>query len=194
MAKAMDHPFPQRLYHWINLICMFLLILTGFYIHRPFAEGYMALARSVHSIAMYSIFINLTARVYYAFFGKHRDASQFSLSGRDITVLLKTIKAYLYVGHPTHNNKYNPLQKLTYIAYIPLVLFQFFTGFLIYRPAAFQGAVDAMGGVAQLKAVHFLFMWFFIAFIIVHLYMTLTETIDEVKLMLFGVADKTEKA
>jgi Ni/Fe-hydrogenase 1 B-type cytochrome subunit len=194
MARATDHPFPQRLYHWVNLICMFSLILTGFYIHRPFADGYMALARTVHSIAMYSIFFNLTARVYYAFFGKHRDANYFSLSGKDIPVLFRTIKAYLFVGHPAHSNKYNPLQKITYIVYIPLILFQFFTGFLIYRPGTFQGAVDAMGGVAQLKSMHFLVMWFFIAFIIVHLYMTLSETIDEVKLMLFGIADEAEEA
>lgn len=194
MARATDHPFPQRLYHWINIICMFSLIITGSYIHRPFADGYMALARTVHFIAMYSIFFNLTARVYYAFFGKHRDASHFSLSGKDIPALFRTIKAYIFVGHPAHNHKYNPLQKITYISYIPLVLFQFFTGLLIYRPATFQGAVDAMGGVAQLKSMHFLFMWFFIAFIIVHLYMTLTETIDEVKLMLFGVADEAEEA
>ena len=33
------HPLPFVITHWVNLICMFSLIFTGFYIHYPHAKN-----------------------------------------------------------------------------------------------------------------------------------------------------------
>ena len=42
------HPLPFVITHWINLICMFILIFTGFYIHFPFFPLFMSVARGLH--------------------------------------------------------------------------------------------------------------------------------------------------
>ena len=35
------HPMPFVITHWINLVCMILLIVTGFSIHFPFWPAFM---------------------------------------------------------------------------------------------------------------------------------------------------------
>ena len=35
------HPMPFVITHWINLVAMILLIITGFSIHFPFWGGFM---------------------------------------------------------------------------------------------------------------------------------------------------------
>ena len=42
------HPFIFRFTHWVNLICMLLLILSGIEIHYPVVPGLMGMARGVH--------------------------------------------------------------------------------------------------------------------------------------------------
>ncbi len=56
--------------HWINLIAMILLIVTGFCIHFPFWPMFMGIARGVHVFFGFVIFLNCVFRVIAAFFVK----------------------------------------------------------------------------------------------------------------------------
>ena len=42
------HPIQFVLTHWINLLAMFFLVITGFYIHYPIFGGWMGVARGTH--------------------------------------------------------------------------------------------------------------------------------------------------
>ena len=42
--------------HWINLVSMILLILTGFIIHYPFIAGIMGICRGVHLFCGFVLF------------------------------------------------------------------------------------------------------------------------------------------
>jgi Ni/Fe-hydrogenase 1 B-type cytochrome subunit len=190
MAKSLDHPIPQRIYHWINLVSMVFLVITGFYIHRPYAQGYMHLAKNLHFILMYIILANIGLRIYYAFFGKYKDYRVFAFSKQDGPDLVRTLRGYMYIGPKEHGDGYNSLQKISYITYVFLVLAQFISGYLIYKPVQFQGLVDSLGGLAQLRSIHYLVMWIFIAFCIVHIYLAVKETFDKCKVMLFGICDE----
>ena len=53
------HPFIFRFTHWVNLICMLLLILSGIEIHYPVVPGLMGMARGVHMFCAFVILINL---------------------------------------------------------------------------------------------------------------------------------------
>ena len=64
------HPLPFVITHWINLICMFILIFTGFYIHFPFFPLFMSVARGLHVLCGFVIFINCIVRVIMAFIVK----------------------------------------------------------------------------------------------------------------------------
>ena len=61
---------PFVITHWINLVAMILLIITGFSIHFPFWGGFMGIARGVHVFLGFVLFINCIVRVIMAFFVK----------------------------------------------------------------------------------------------------------------------------
>ncbi|AVX20667.1 MULTISPECIES: Ni/Fe-hydrogenase, b-type cytochrome subunit [Carboxydocella] len=195
MAHSADHPRTTRVYHWINLVSMAVLILTGFYIHRPFAPGYMFEARLLHFIFMYVLFFNLLGRIIYAFLGRYADAGQFSFGIKDIKALWEVVKYYAFIGpHPQKSGKYNALQKLSYLGIVVIILFQAVTGFALYRPELFSSVVTTLGGLHALRMTHYLVMWIIIAFTIIHVYMASTETPEQVKLMLFGIEEGKEHA
>ena len=62
-----DHPMPFVLTHWINLLAMFFLALSGFYIHYPIVPGLMGLARGTHFFWMFVLLINLIVRLVLMF-------------------------------------------------------------------------------------------------------------------------------
>ncbi|ADG81146.1 cytochrome b/b6 domain-containing protein [Thermincola potens] len=190
MAKASDHPFPHRFFHMINLISMAVLTVTGFYIHYPFTGGYMWLARFLHFVFMYVILLNLGARIYYAVFGKYSDGREFIITKQDIKNIWPMIKYYLFIGPHVQTGKYNPLQKMSYVVVVFAIIFQGITGFALYWPVALSGVVDFLGGIASVRVIHYGMMWFFIVFTGIHFYLSFTESIAAVKLMMLGIADE----
>ena len=60
------HPMIFVVTHWINLIAMILLIVTGFCIHFPFWPMFMGIARGVHVFFGFVIFLNCVFRVIAA--------------------------------------------------------------------------------------------------------------------------------
>ncbi len=192
MAKALDHPLAQRIYHGINLLAIAGLTITGFYIHRPFTEGAMGLARSGHFLAMYILLINLVLRIYYAFLGKYKDAGEFSWGTKEWGNLWKTLKYYAFLGEHPVAGKYNPLQKLAYLTVVLLLVVQGVTGFALYRPELSADLAVSLGGLQLVRAIHFLTMWVLLAFTVTHIYMVFAETPDQVKLMFLGIAEEDE--
>ena len=64
------HPLPFVITHWINLIAMVVLIISGFLIHFPFLPFLMGIARGAHLFFGFVLFINCIVRVVMAFFVK----------------------------------------------------------------------------------------------------------------------------
>lgn len=52
------HPLVFVITHWINLIAMIVLIVTGFCIHFPFWPYFESLARGMHVFFGFVIFLN----------------------------------------------------------------------------------------------------------------------------------------
>ncbi|RNC29026.1 MAG: Quinone-reactive Ni/Fe-hydrogenase B-type cytochrome subunit [Candidatus Dichloromethanomonas elyunquensis] len=192
MAKASDHPFSHRVSHWINLVNFSVLIVTGFLIHAPFQGIQMNMARSLHFFFMYVLMINGLVRLYLGFFGKNKDYTEFFFSQLDVKTLIPQIKFYLFLGPHPKTNKYNPLQKLAYLALPLFTIFQAFTGLILYFPVRFQGLADSLGGLAAVRGIHYVTMWVFILIICVHIYLAFTEAYDQVGLMFFGKTDNNE--
>lgn len=201
MAKASDHPLPQRLSHWINLINFIALIITGFLIHFPFQGMNMELVRNIHFFFMYFLIFNGIVRVYYACFGKYRDYKEFLPNKLDIKTFIPQLKYYLFLGEHPKTNKYNPLQKMAYLAMFFLALVQIVTGFILYWPTKFLALTQAFGGIAAVRGIHYVVMWLFIALIVVHMYLVFTQAFEQVRIMFFGekkdkkgISGKSEKA
>ncbi|MHB1017695.1 MAG: cytochrome b/b6 domain-containing protein [Coriobacteriia bacterium] len=180
------HPLVFVMTHWINLVCMIMLAFSGFYIHYPFFDGYMGVARGMHFVAMFVILINLTFRVIAAFFVK----TAVDLGSREVDTdiknwlpqeknkhqMIETLKYYLFFRKEgVISAKYGSLQKIAYLATVPLTYLMAYTGFSLYGPTAdwgfFAGGTALVGGPMNMRIIHYFMMWVFIVFTMIHAYL-----------------------
>ncbi|MHB1136329.1 MAG: cytochrome b/b6 domain-containing protein [Coriobacteriia bacterium] len=180
------HPLVFVMTHWINLVCMIMLAFSGFYIHYPFFDGFMGVARGMHFVAMFVIIINLTFRVIAAFFVK----TAVDLGSREVDTdiknwlpqeknkhqMIETLKYYLFFRKEgVISAKYGSLQKIAYLATVPLTYLMAYTGFSLYGPTAdwgfFAGGTALVGGPMNMRIIHYFMMWVFIVFTMIHAYL-----------------------
>ena len=150
----LDHPLFQRISHWINLINFLILSITGWFIHSPYPGMPMNLVRNLHFIFMYLLIINGIVRFYYSFFGKHKDYDTFFFNSQDVKTTWPQIKYYLFIGKHPKTGKYNPLQKMAYIALPIMTVLQAVTGFILFKPEQLSGAANYFGGLASVRGFH----------------------------------------
>lgn len=180
------HPLVFVITHWINLICMIMLAFSGFYIHYPFFDGFMGVARGMHFVAMFVIIINLTFRVIAAFFVKtatdlgsrevDTDIKNWLPQEKNKHQLFETVKYYLFFRKEgVISAKYGSLQKIAYLATVPLTYLMAYTGFALYGPTAdwglFWAGTELVGGPMNMRIIHYFMMWVFIVFTMIHAYL-----------------------
>ena len=196
-----DHPLPAVVLHWSHLLCMALLVFTGFYIDAPFTFPGMTMgaAQSIHFACMYLVLVVLAARVYWAFYGKgsttargsrvvERDFRNFARQDANRGQLIETVKYYLFIrGTHPRTAKFNTLQKGTYLFWAALLLLQAYTGFAIYGPTYevpfFAAGTALVGGLGAMRVIHYLIMWVFIVTTMVHVYLSVAEDWASLPLM-----------
>ncbi|MCL2528902.1 MAG: cytochrome b/b6 domain-containing protein [Coriobacteriia bacterium] len=194
------HPLPFVISHWVNLLSMLLLIFTGFYIHFPFFEGFMGIARGVHLFCGFVIFLNMVLRVVLAFIVKSAAFGGTRVVDKDYKSFLPQvdnrhqfgawIKYYLFLkrDHPL-GGKFGVLQKTTYVLVPLMILVMFVTGMALWGVTAdvgpFAALNDLVGGIMIMRIIHFYLMWAFIIFTFIHVYLATIEGLGPVKLMFF---------
>ena len=192
------HPLPFVITHWVNLMAMLLLIFTGFYIHFPFFDGFMGIARGVHLFCGFVIFLNMVLRVVLAFIVKsaafggtrelEKDYKSFLPQQDNRHQFGAWIKYYLFLkkDHPL-GGKFGVLQKTTYVLVPLMILVMFFTGMSLWGVTAdvgpFAALNDLVGGIMIMRIIHFYLMWAFIIFTFIHVYLATIEGFGPVKLM-----------
>ena len=74
--------------------------------------------------------------------------------------------------HMTPDHKFNALQQNAYIAIMFLLLpAQMITGLFLYRVRHFENYINLLGGIKIIDTIHVLLFFFFVAFMIVHIYL-----------------------
>lgn len=178
------HHLPQRVSHAVNLAAMVALATTGFYIHRPSVPGPMSTVRYVHYLAAFILLANLALRIYYAFLGRYHDYGEFKPNWRGLP---QQLKYYLFLSNKdVKEGLYNPLQRLAYLGVILMIVLQGITGFALGWPQGMMSSLVGWLGLAEIRAIHYLFTWFFITFLVIHLYLVLTESPEALSEMFLG--------
>ncbi len=183
------HPMSFRILHELIMVSILLLIITGFYIHRPFIGGggfLMSLMRGVHFFFAIVLIITIVARVVAMFVGKDRDWRSFIPTGADFKLLPKTINYYAYVGkEPELKKKYNPLQMISYCVVFIFIVFQILSGIALkYPDGAFSWFnYGWLNNEIETRMAHFVVMWLLIMFLMIHVYLTIREKFSEIKEM-----------
>ncbi len=175
--------------HWIRVLAVALLVFTGLYIHWPFMTGgpesmIMAWMRFFHFVAAYALILGLVIRIYMAF------KSTFDPDWRDFSIIenLKNVPDVLgyylfFKGTHKEYRRYNPLQALAYLFTGVVIIGTVLTGGALYHgklfgiiaaPASFLWVNNLLGGESYTRIWHIFFMWYFVVFVLIHLYLAIT--------------------
>lgn len=192
------HPLVFVITHWINLVCMILLILTGFIIHYPFIAGIMGVCRGVHIFCGFVLFLNCIFRVIASFIVKTAPTGGTRQQDTDIKSwlpqkdnrhqALQWIKYYLFLkkDHPL-GAKLGVPQKLSYLLIPFLIIIMFITGLCIWNEtmtlAPFAALTEWVGGAMSMRIIHYYMMFVFIIFMFIHIYLANVEGTAPTKLM-----------
>jgi len=180
------HPLMYRILHEVILTSILVLILTGFYIHRPFVDGagfLMSLVRGTHFLFAAVLIIGTVLRVIIMFIGRNRDWRSFIPSIFDFIRLPRTFGYYAYMGKkPEQKKKYNPLQMISYGFIFLLVIFQILSGFALYSPDTWMSwlSYGIFFNEIQVRMAHYIVNWLFILFMMIHVYLTIRENFKEI--------------
>jgi len=181
---------PVRLMHWVHLVSILFLILTGFFIRYKLFEPFLELWKRHHYCFMILILVNLIARFIYAFLGKTKSYKDFAIGIKDILNTPQVILYYLFLrDHYEHVAKYASLQKLTYNMFWILLIGQGMTGVAILAPEACLGwlHMSIETSVLWMRAVHTGITWFYILATTIHVYLSFMEGYPLLKLILLNI-------
>ncbi|MGI6033100.1 MAG: cytochrome b/b6 domain-containing protein [Coriobacteriales bacterium] len=195
------HPLPFRITHWINLIAMILLVLSGIEIHYPVVAGLMGVARGTHIFCGIVLVINCVMRIILAFFVKSSPIGGTRETVTDFWNWLPQkynrhqfgawIKYYLFIkkDHPL-SAKLGVPQKLSYLFIAVCILFMGYTGFCLWDVTMdipfFAGFTVLVGGPMKIRIIHYFMMYFFICFTMIHGYLALIDGMALPRLMFLG--------
>ena len=192
------HPTLFVVTHWINLIAMILLIITGFSIHFPFWPEFMGIARGAHLLFGFILFLNCIFRVVAAFFVKTSPTGGTRKQVKDYKTwlpqkdnrhqALEWIKYYLFLkkDHPL-GAKLGVPQKISYLLIPVLIIVMFWTGLCLWGPtmnlAPMWATTDLVGGLMSMRIIHYFMMYIFIVFMFIHIYLANVEGFAPTALM-----------
>lgn len=178
------HTAYERLWHWWQAFAITALLATGVEIHAP--ESFPVLgfetAILVHDIlglllvlnAFLGLFYALTSGAIRAYLPEPRDF--VSLAIRQVVYYTRGI--FRGDHHPiakTREKRLNPLQRVTYLAILNVLLpLQVATGLLMWGAKTWPQLVTPFGGLSLLAFLHTAAAWAFGAFVVMHIYLTTT--------------------
>jgi len=196
-----EHPIPAVIMHWFHLVTFLVLAFTGLVIHFQPIGWPMSTIINLHFLCMFIFVATAITRIYWAFMGMgsadlgeekiRRDYKHFAINRKWAHDFWPYAKYYLFISKTRPKTaKYNPLQALTYGYLFPLlILCMALTGFSLYAPLAgyFGWVITALGGLNQVRLVHFLLCCVMLAVFLIHLYLVVMEDPVQVYSMLFHI-------
>lgn len=188
-AGYLRHALPVRLAHWINVLCLLVLIISGFQIYT--GRQWFGVGRWHHFFFAWIFSLNGLFFTAYALWSGHL-LEDLLPRWRDLRQIGSTLRNYLRLRHPGGEaaRRYNVLQKIAYTGVVfglgPLILL---TGLASSAgvESVIPGLHDLFGTRQRARAIHFDLTILFIAYTAAHLLMVLlTGFRNNVRSMLTG--------
>ena len=185
MKEEIQHTLFARLLHWIWVVGMLIMILTGLYLHdkswMPIFSN-LGVVWPLHYITAIVLFVVVAVRIVYSAFPGTGDFKDLVMNPKNIKDAIPVIKYYTFLSQKEpKQGKYNYMQRMMYSSiWIPLLIIQLVTGVILYL---------SIGGVA-VRVIHYLVTWVLIATILLHLYLGTVHGWSLVKSMITGKLDK----
>lgn len=182
-----------RWLHWLRALLIFAMLATGFYLGKPFLSPdpslepvnfQNALVRFWHVSLGFGLAFATIMRIFLFFFDRYSSRHERE-SFRDLTstsAWKAQIKHYLLIGSFHPRGAYGPLQLVSYLTLMALLVCQIVTGLILHSANYHQGLGALfgsllgpvsllLGGLTGVSHLHYIIMWALIIFIPIHLYM-----------------------
>ncbi|HVL18530.1 MAG TPA: cytochrome b/b6 domain-containing protein [Gemmatimonadales bacterium] len=200
-----------RITHWLNALLLLGMIASGLQIYGAYAHfgprsapyplpnpwdgtgfpkwarlgGWLAGGLNWHfALAWPFVLAGLLYLTFLVFSGEWRS---LLFRPRDIRPAWEMQRYYLRLRseHPAQG-KHNALQKLAYTAIVGLGALAVASGFAIYKPVQLAWLTALFGGYELARYWHFLFVWVFIAFTLLHVLLVLLVDPASLRAMISG--------
>jgi Ni/Fe-hydrogenase 1 B-type cytochrome subunit len=190
---------PVRIWHWVTVVCIMVLSVTGYLIGAPppsiggeatysFLFGWI---RTVHFVTAMILIVAFLVRVYWVFAGNHHARMIFMpplWSPAFWKGLIGDILDYLFVSKTeTRWVGHNPLALMAmFFMFVLGMVVLILTGLGLYAQAygwgsgwmtAFGWVTTLLGTPQAVRTVHHMAMWYMLLFSVVHMYMVFRQDI-----------------
>ena len=205
-VKVYVWEFPVRFTHWINVVCLLALSITGFYIGNPFiyaqsSDQYiMGWMRFIHFVSAYTFLMSIIIRLYWAMAGnKYANMCNWlPISWKKLVEIIDDVKVYLLISkRSTIHVGHSALGALTYILLLIVFIIEIITGFALYSVNHTGVIWTALGGwltgfmyLQTIRLWHHLLMYAILAYALLHIYISMfcasTEKTEMIKSIFTG--------
>jgi Ni/Fe-hydrogenase 1 B-type cytochrome subunit len=176
-----------RLTHWLIVMSMIVLTITGIDMSRPFLDSGVGTGKFttgwvkiVHYYSAIVFSLAVGSRILWMFLGPRRSGwRQFvPTSRRRLRGLVESLGFYVMARpKPPYAVGHNPLAGLTYVAVFGLYLITILTGFALYSVSAYTSYMSMwhfllplFGGPQGARWLHHVSMWLLIGFAVHHVF------------------------
>jgi len=180
-ARALLQPAWVRISHWLNALCVLVLVTSGWRIYNasPIFDfrfpkelvlgGWLGGALLWHFAAMWFLVGNAAAYLLLNVFTGRLRARFFPLTVSDVLADLRSALR----GRLDHSNpaQYNAVQKVAYLGAWALLLAVVLSGLAVWKSVQLPLLRELMGGFDNARIVHFFAMGGLVFFSAVHVFM-----------------------
>lgn len=186
---------PIRVSHWVMVLSILSLSITGYYMHSPYmvAGGrtafVMGTMRFVHLLSAFAFTAAFLLRLVWFFLGNRwaRLDQYFPTTKKRAKGLVAVGKYYAFMAwSPIAYIGHNPMAGAAYVAVYGMVIVEILTGFALYSQVLGSrylnfciGWLPRLIDIQWLREIHFLLMFGFWMFFIHHLYTAILISIEE---------------
>jgi len=168
----------ERFWHWTQSLLIIFFAITGFEIHGSYTLFGYEKAVMLHDILAWSYIILIIFTIFW-----HLATGAWK-QYIPTTKLVKAQFEYYISGifsgaeHPTRKtsyNKFNPIQRLTYLAFKVLIIPVMVGTGLVYMYHMYPNSIAQIGRLEFFALLHTFGAFLLIVFLIVHLYLLTTN-------------------
>ena len=186
---------PIRISHWVLVVTIISLSITGFYMHAPYviASGktayVMGTMRFVHLLSAFAFTGAMILRLVWFFLGNRwaRLNQYFPTTRQRCKGFVSVVKYYAFLAwSPIAYIGHNPVAGAAYVAVYGMVIVEILTGFALYSRLLgskflnfFIGWLPRLIDIQWLREIHFLVMFGFWMFFIHHIYTAILVSVEE---------------
>ncbi len=187
--------WPVRIAHWVIVISLCVLSLTGYYLYEPYiiARGnevfMMGTIRFIHEVTGFVFIGAFLLRVYWFFMGNRwaRWRQFLLIDPEQWRGARNMVRYYTFLRRePESRVGHNPLAGATYLTIYTFIFIEVLTGLALFNHVVhnnvlgfFIGWLPSLIGIQYLREIHFFVMFILWAFFYHHIYSAWLMSIEE---------------